>query len=175
MQGMFADVTLSLANYDALLTGWDEQNLQTGVIFDGGDANYNSDVAHVARENMISSDGWIITDDGRAQPNVHAPVFVRGATVAYAENATTAVTTVVATDADAGQTVSFTLSGGADSTLFSISPTGVLTFNTAPDYEVPTDMGTDNVYGRDDHGYRRRHTRKDGHATPHHHSDGCGE
>ena len=107
MQGMFADVTLSLANYDALLTGWDEQNLQTGVIFDGGDANYNSDAAHLARENMISSDGWIITDNGRAQPNVHAPVFVGGATVAYAENATTAVTTVGATDADAGQTVSF--------------------------------------------------------------------
>ena len=146
MQGMFADVTLSLANYDALLTGWDEQNLQTGVIFDGGDANYNSDAAHLARENMISSDGWIITDGGRAQPNVHAPVFVGGATVAYAENATTAVTTVGATDADAGQTVSFTLSGGADEGLFSISPTGVLTFNTAPDYEVPTDMGTDNVY-----------------------------
>ena len=146
MQGMFADVTLSLANYDALLTGWDEQNLQTGVIFDGGDANYNSDAAHLARGNMISSDGWIITDDGRAQPNVHAPVFVGGATVAYAENATTAVTTVGATDADAGQTVSFTLSGGADEGLFSISPTGVLTFNTAPDYEVPTDMGTDNVY-----------------------------
>ena len=80
--------------------------------------------------------------------NEHAPVFTSGATatVAYEENSTTAVTTVVATDADARQTVTFTLSGGADSTLFSVTPTGVLTFNTAPDFEVPTDMGGNNMY-----------------------------
>ena len=78
----------------------------------------------------------------------NAPVFTRGATatVAYAENATTVVTTVVVTDADAGQTVTFSLSGGADAGQFSLSPTGVLTFNIAPDYEYPADMGTNNVY-----------------------------
>ena len=80
--------------------------------------------------------------------NDNAPVFTSGATatVAYAENATTAVTTVVATDADAGQTITFVLSGGADAGLFSITPAGVLTFKVAPDYEVPTDTGTDNMY-----------------------------
>ena len=79
--------------------------------------------------------------------NDNAPVFTGGATatVTYAENATTAVTTVVATDADTGQTITLTLSG-ADAGLFSITPAGVLTFNTAPDFEVPMDMGTDNVY-----------------------------
>ena len=80
--------------------------------------------------------------------NDNAPVFAEGptATVAYAENTTTEVTTVGATDADTGQTVTFTLSGGADAGLFAITPTGVLRFKVAPDYEVPTDTGTDNMY-----------------------------
>ncbi len=82
------------------------------------------------------------------EANEHAPVFTSGATatVAYAENATTAVTTITATDADTEQTVTFTLSGGADAYLFSITQAGELTFNTAPDYENPVDMGGNNVY-----------------------------
>ncbi len=80
--------------------------------------------------------------------NEHAPVFAGGptATVAYEENDPTEVTVVIATDADAGQTVTFMLSGGADAGLFSITPAGVLTFKVAPDYENPVDTGTDNVY-----------------------------
>ncbi len=147
MAYMFANVTLSIANYDSLLVGWNRQNLQTGVPFHGGDSKYSSDVADTAKDNMISSNGWTITDGGRVLPNTHAPVFAGGAiaTVSYAENATTAVTTVVATDEDAGQTMTLALSG-ADAGLFSIAPAGVLTFNMAPDYEVPTDTGMDNMY-----------------------------
>ena len=87
-----------------------------------------------------------VTDD-TSETNVHTPVFAGGATatVTYAENATTLVMTVDATDADQGQTVTFTLSG-ADAGLFTLTPAGELTFNTAPDFEMPTDTGTDNVY-----------------------------
>jgi serralysin len=54
---------------------------------------------------------------------------------------------VVATDADVGQTVTYSITGGADSAKFSIvAATGVLTFATAPNFEVPTDGGTNNVY-----------------------------
>ena len=67
MEDMFAIVTLSIANYEALLTGWDAQNLQTRVSFNGGVSEYSSDAAYTARENMISSDNWIITDGGRVQ------------------------------------------------------------------------------------------------------------
>ena len=144
MQNMFKGVTLSIANYDALLTGWDAQNLTSGVSFHGGDSKYNSEVAHTARENMKNSDNWNIRDGGRIQPNVHPPVF-GGATATVAEN-NTEVTTVVATDADAEQTVTFTLTGGADESKFSITMAGELTFNSAPDYENPTDMGSDNMY-----------------------------
>jgi hypothetical protein len=80
-----------------------------------------------------------------------APVITSnsgGATAAInvAEN-TTAVTTVVATDADVGQTVTYSITGGADSAKFSVvAATGVLTFATAPNFEVPTDGGGNNVY-----------------------------
>jgi VCBS repeat-containing protein/predicted outer membrane repeat protein len=69
------------------------------------------------------------------------------AAVDVAEN-TTAVTTVTATDADLpAQTLTYSISGGADAAKFSIDgSTGALVFVTAPDFEVPTDVGTDNVY-----------------------------
>ncbi|PLX34186.1 MAG: hypothetical protein C0605_14420, partial [Hyphomicrobiales bacterium] len=58
----------------------------------------------------------------------------------------TLVTTVTSTDVDGG-TPSYTISGGADAAKFTIdSATGVLSFITAPDFEVPADAGGDNVY-----------------------------
>ena len=68
------------------------------------------------------------------------------ASSSVAEN-TTAVTTVTATDPDAGATITFSIAGGADASKFTINPTtGVLSFATAPDFEVPTDVGGNNVY-----------------------------
>ena len=67
------------------------------------------------------------------------------AAINVAEN-TTAVTTVTATDADL-DTVAYTISGGDDAALFSIDAiSGVLTFNSAPDFESPADFNGDNVY-----------------------------
>ncbi|MBN2645955.1 MAG: cadherin domain-containing protein [Desulfuromonadaceae bacterium] len=58
-----------------------------------------------------------------------------------------AVTTVSATDPDSATTLTYSISGGADQALFSInSSTGVVTFATAPNYENPTDSGSNNVY-----------------------------
>ncbi|MCG6156588.1 beta strand repeat-containing protein [Rubinisphaera margarita] len=64
-----------------------------------------------------------------------------------AENQT-AIGTVVATDADSpNDTVTFSLTGGgADAGLFSITAGGVLTFDSAPDYEALADANMDNVY-----------------------------
>jgi uncharacterized protein (DUF2141 family) len=68
------------------------------------------------------------------------------ATISIAEN-TTAVATVLATDPDAGQTLSYSISGGADAAKFTIGAlTGVLSFVTAPNFELPTDAGGNNVY-----------------------------
>ena len=62
---MFDGVTLSTANYESLLIGWNAQTLQSGVRFDGGNSNYCSAEAAAARANMIASDGWVITDGGQ--------------------------------------------------------------------------------------------------------------
>ena len=68
-----------------------------------------------------------------------------GQIVNVAEN-TTSVIDADATDAD-GDTLTYSISGGADAALFSIdSATGVVTFNNAPDFENPGDADTDNDY-----------------------------
>ena len=238
---MFNNVTLSVANYDALLTGWDGQSLQSNVIFHGGNSLYST-VATIARENMISSDSWTITDGGLSTTN-QAPTNIFLSSMSIAENAganavvgmlsntdmggtytytltagdgdtdngsfvidgtalqlivsadfetkssylvriqvsdgmgrtyqkpftitvldvetlaitggstatvpenRTAVITLTATVEVAGRTATFlTTLGGADASQFSITSAGVLTFKTAPDYEVPTDTGMDNMY-----------------------------
>ncbi len=68
------------------------------------------------------------------------------AAVDVAENST-AVTTVIATDADLDAVLSYSISGGADGSLFEIdSKSGALSFKSAPDYENPDDAGGDNEY-----------------------------
>ena len=54
---------------------------------------------------------------------------------------------VTATDADAGDAVTYAITGGADQALFRIDPTsGVLTLATVLDHENPRDADTNNVY-----------------------------
>ncbi|MCB0909939.1 MAG: cadherin domain-containing protein, partial [Nocardioidaceae bacterium] len=58
------------------------------------------------------------------------------------------VTTVTAIDSDVpGQALTYSITGGADASKFSInSTTGALTFVSVPDFESPTDANLDNVY-----------------------------
>lgn len=73
------------------------------------------------------------------------PVII--ATSMKAPENQTFVTTVYAADPDAGNTLTFSIKGGADAALFQIDPSsGVLTFKTAPDFEKPADANTDNAY-----------------------------
>ncbi|MGF6402099.1 VCBS repeat-containing protein [Pseudomonas frederiksbergensis] len=103
-----------------------------------------------------ASDGTLFDDQAIAVTvtgvNDNSPVITSNgggatASVNMAEN-TTAVTTVAATDADLpAQTLSYSIVGGADATKFSIvSGTGALSFISAPNFEAPTDSGTNNVY-----------------------------
>ena len=64
--------------------------------------------------------------------------------ISVQENQTSAFT-ISASDPD-GDSLTYSLSG-TDSALFSVSSSGVVTFNTAPDYENPSDSNSDNVYG----------------------------
>jgi Ca2+-binding RTX toxin-like protein len=68
------------------------------------------------------------------------------AAVKVAENMT-AVTTVAATDPDAAAALSYSIAGGTDASKFTINAsTGALAFISAPNFEAPTDSGTNNVY-----------------------------
>ena len=66
--GMFHGITLSTSNYDTLLIGWNAQNLQPNVPFDGGNSKYC--IAEPDRANMMVNDSWIITDGGSDKPMV---------------------------------------------------------------------------------------------------------
>ena len=107
------------------------------VIVQAGDGNGGTDTQTIT----------VTITDG---PDNQSPVITSNAgeataAINVAEN-TTAVTTVVATDGD-DDTVTYSISGGADSAKFSIvEATGVLTFASAPNYESPTDSDTNNTY-----------------------------
>jgi surface protein len=61
--GFGSAVTLSTANYDALLIGWAAQAVNTGVVFSGGNSKYSAGAAATARGTLVTA-GWTITDGG---------------------------------------------------------------------------------------------------------------
>lgn len=78
--------------------------------------------------------------------NTNNPPVIDSSTTTYSvlENQTSAFT-VLASDAD-GNTLTYSISSGADSALMDIGSTGVVTFISSPDFEAPSDANTDNNY-----------------------------
>ena len=64
---MLKGVTLSHANYDALLISWNNQNLNNNISFHAGHSKYCSIAAKNARLQMIQSNNWTINDKGQCQ------------------------------------------------------------------------------------------------------------
>jgi Ca2+-binding RTX toxin-like protein len=107
---------------------------------DGSDTVLNVEIFQFADGTIsvseIANDPPVITSNGSGD----------SASVPVAEN-TTAVTTITATDPDAGQTLSYAIIGGADASRFTIdATTGALAFAAAPDFEAPSDADGNNVY-----------------------------
>ena len=105
-----------------------------------GDNNYS---LNIKAENSLGYDehllSILVTDDTSDNPPI--PVFSTANTVSFKENGLGPVYTANAT----GSPV-YSISGD-DEPLFTInSATGVLTFNASPDYESPSDQGSDNAY-----------------------------
>ncbi len=63
MNNMFRNVTLSTANYDALLQGWAAQVVEIGVPFTAGGSQY---CATTARNTLATTYSWSIIDGGEA-------------------------------------------------------------------------------------------------------------
>lgn len=104
------------------LNGWvDEVRITKGV------ARYASDSGY--------------TVPTSAFPRV--PVAITSATTFSTNEGTTAIATLTATPGG----ITWSLVGGADLATFSINAaTGALSFNSAPDFEAPSDSDLDNVY-----------------------------
>jgi hypothetical protein len=86
------------------------------------------------------------TGAANSAPTVSSSGGGTTASVTVAEHET-AVTTVTAVDVEAGQSLTYSIAGGADAAQFTIdSNTGELHFASAPNYEAPTDSGGNNVY-----------------------------
>ena len=78
MGNMFYTITLSTTNYDAILTNWSQLSVHTGISFHGGNAQYSC-AAYFARQHLIDTYGWSISDAGKAGGNC-AP-FVDAVTI----------------------------------------------------------------------------------------------
>ncbi len=63
MESMFSDVELSIDNYNALLIGWSQLNVQQGVEFDGGISQF-SEEAQASRDVLVELFNWTIFDGG---------------------------------------------------------------------------------------------------------------
>ena len=116
--------------------------IATGFTFSADQRNAIFATASV--EKIVDQTGTYTVDN--APPTITSNGGGDTAAVSIAEN-TTAVTTVTATDPDVGQTLSYSIIGGADASKFTIdATTGALSFVTAPNFELPTDAGGNNVY-----------------------------
>jgi len=70
MNNMFSGISLSVANYDALLQAWSQLPLTANVVFNAGMTKYSAgSVAETARATLINTYGWTINDgDSTAIP-----------------------------------------------------------------------------------------------------------
>lgn len=62
MYGMFCNSGLSTSNYDAILNGWSELNLESDITLDAEGINYC--LGEDARQSIIDNFGWDINDAG---------------------------------------------------------------------------------------------------------------
>jgi len=109
------------------------QFLVTGV---GGGDSLSVDNVQVSYDTGAANSAPTISSNGGGTT----------ASVTVGENSTV-VTTVMATDVDAGHTLGYSIAGGADAGRFTINnSTGQLSFASAPSYEAPADSGGNNVY-----------------------------
>lgn len=152
-------LTYSLSGDDAALFQIDTS---TGTLTFRAAPNFESpqdlDANNAYRLTVTVSDGRLsdtqaitvtvtnVDEPGNEPPFISSNGGGATATISVAENATT-VTTVVAGDVDAGSSVTYSISGGADASLFSINAnTGALRFVAAPNFENAQDVGTNNGY-----------------------------
>jgi len=137
---------------DGAYTNWYESTpngVHNGLEEDHVHMIANSDLWNDASGHAVTIGYFVEIDGGTPPPNQPPTITSNGGgatgAITVAENGT-AVTGVTASDAD-GDTLVFSIAGGADAARFAINPnTGALSFVEAPDFEAPADAGGNNVY-----------------------------
>ncbi|HEX3860808.1 MAG TPA: cadherin domain-containing protein [Stellaceae bacterium] len=136
--------TQNLLSLDLTQADWANANIQTDIanvqafLHPNNGGTFQFTAFNLSITNIQYLDVYV---DGVKQD--FAPVITSNgggssASISTPENST-AVTTVLAQDPDLGDTLTYSISGGANASLFTIDPTtGALTWNQAPDYEQPT-------------------------------------
>ncbi|MGY8940329.1 MAG: BspA family leucine-rich repeat surface protein, partial [Flavobacteriales bacterium] len=76
---MFDNSGISTDNYDNILIGWSSQVLQSSVAFGADGLTYCSGAA--ARQSIIDTYGWVITDEGRITPGTDCPYVFTNANI----------------------------------------------------------------------------------------------
>ena len=130
----------------------------------GGSTQWEGTAAY--SEDFTSASGWSIADESydRAHdgstwssfdepfklrvngPAINSPPAITTMSPQSVAENMTAVVTLAATDTDTGDTLTWSKNGGADASAFALTTAGVLSFASAPNFEDPTDTGTDNGY-----------------------------
>jgi Ca2+-binding RTX toxin-like protein len=150
-----AVVLFPLAN-DTIISAGYETSISVGAVSDGTvEVNSDNSLTFTPSQNFFGSVSFIYTaivNSVSASATVTIEVSsINDLPIINGVNATempdenqTAVVTVNASDVETSS-LSYSITG-TDSSLFSISNSGALTFITAPDYESPSDADSDNSY-----------------------------
>ena len=130
---------------------WIEVTDTTGPGSSATIAGLTADTSYFVQVRATNADGtsrWSFSSDGARTSANAAPAFSDVAVAFIVPENRTAVGTVVATDSDGDDDVTgYAIADGADAASFSIGErTGVLAFQSAPDYEAPADANGDNWY-----------------------------
>ncbi len=118
-----------------------------------GSSNFETKSSYSVRLQVTDAGGLtyqvskvISVSDINEAPSITSNGSGVAATVVVNENSL-AVTTVTASDPDLGSALTYSISGGVDAAKFQIDArTGELSFVALPDYEAPTDVGSNNLY-----------------------------
>ena len=135
--------------------GSDQEEGGSSITVDSSGNIYTSGYFGAWGGSIDFGSGLMTSPDGSQYPYIvkltapitnSAPTITSAATATFAENGTGTVYTVTGTDPDAGTILTYSISG-TDANLFNInSSNGAVTFKTAPNFELPSDNGTNNVY-----------------------------
>ena len=141
--------TLSLSGDDAETFTISEDGMVSFAASPDFETPGDADMDNVYTVTVTATDSGEATDSIDVTVTVtdvnEAPTASGEAAVDYAEHGTDPVGTYMADDPDAGDAITWSLSG-ADAASFTISEDGMVSFAASPDFETPGDADMDNVY-----------------------------